>query len=109
MTLSRTCALLLFASLALWRQRAGGGDHDGSEPAPAETIADTLKQTIASEDLQRMAVTRTERRGEVARLLTGRLSALEENFDKLAVGALRKRVNQFTGARSLPARVAFRG
>ncbi len=89
MTLSRTCALLLFASLALFGVSAQAATTTAQEPAPAETIADTLKQTIASEDLQRMAVTRLERQ-EKWQELTGRLSALEENFDKLAVGALRK-------------------
>ena len=101
MTLSRICALLLSASLALFGACAQAANATATEPAPASaktaeategtgaaTIADTLRHTITSEDLQRMAVARLER-PEKWQELSARLSALEDDFDKLAVGALR--------------------
>ena len=102
MTLSRIRLLLLIASLALFgvsAQAARATAAAAATPAatettpaanstPAATIADTLTQSIASEDFQRMALARLQRL-EKWQELSQRLSALEDEFERLAAGALR--------------------
>lgn len=101
MTLSRCRSVLLIASLALFgvsAQWAGGAaaattpaateTTPAADDASAPTIADTLTQAIASEDFQRLALARLER-DEQWQELSRRLSTLEEQFDRIAAGAMR--------------------
>ena len=57
--------------------------------APSTTVADTVTQTIASEDLQRTALAHLEQ-AEQWRRLSERVAALEEEFDRLTAGAMSK-------------------
>ena len=93
MTRPRVRSLLVVASLAFacvsaWAAPASDAAAPQADTPPASTIADTLTQAIASDELQRMALARLER-VEQWQGLTGRLSALEERFDQVAAGAMR--------------------
>ncbi len=107
MTVSRLRSLFLIASFAFFCVSAQGAKTaaaattpaatettpdaqttPAAQSAPAATIADTLTQAIASEDFQRMALARLERL-EKWQELSRRLTALEDDFDKLAAGVLR--------------------
>lgn len=57
--------------------------------APSATVADTVKHTIASEDLHRSALARLEQAGQWQGL-ADRVSALEEKLDALGAGALNR-------------------
>ena len=57
-----------------------------STSAASTTVADTVKQAIASEDLHRAALARLEQAGQW-RELAERVAALEEKFDALSAGA----------------------
>ena len=97
MTLSRIRPLFLIALLALFGARAHGAGASSEATAPAATqessaasptVADTLTQAIASDEFQRLALARLERL-EKWQGLSGQLSDLEDEFDKLAAAALR--------------------
>ena len=57
-----------------------------STGAASTTVADTVKQAIASEDLHHAALARLEQTGQW-RGLSERVAALEEKFDALSAGA----------------------
>ena len=60
-----------------------------STGAASTTVADTVKQAIASEDLHRTALARLEQAGQW-RGLSERVAALEEKFDTLSAGAVNR-------------------
>jgi potassium-dependent mechanosensitive channel len=91
--MSRTLITILVATL-MFAPRVVNAETSTDAPQPAvsahsTSVADTVTQAIASEDLQRAALARLEQAG-LWRGLSDRVAALEEEFESLAAGAMSK-------------------
>ena len=89
--MSRTLMIILAATLVFAPGVVSAETSaDATQPgtgAASTTVADTVKQAIASEDLHRAALARLEQAGQW-RGLADRVAALEEKFDALTAGAV---------------------
>ncbi|MBL8419638.1 MAG: mechanosensitive ion channel [Dechloromonas sp.] len=91
--MSRALIIILAATLAfvpgvVSAETSTNATHLGTGVA-STTVADTVKQAIASEDLHRGALARLEQAGQW-RGLGERVAALEEKFDALSAGAVNR-------------------
>jgi potassium-dependent mechanosensitive channel len=81
-------ATLVFAPGVVSAETTTDATHPATVAAPT-SVADTVTQAIASEDLQRAALSRLEQAGQW-RALSDRVAVLEEEFDSLSAGAISK-------------------
>ena len=81
-------ATLVFAPGVVSAETTTDATHPSTDVA-STTVADTVKQTIASEDLHRAALSRLEQAGQWQGL-SDRVAVLEEEFDTLTAGAISK-------------------